>query len=154
MSTTLLRLHHQVRLRNPHQHLIRISNARRDLYMLAQGGEPVADGKKRTYRSYKVGEVMGVEPLMAGLWKQAQMLPWILHRVSTLLSALDFVDHSWADKQLTFDGVHLVVPDVVQRSMLDNHDKMMFLISDVRYKDCDTSPSPGQVVQVRVNTEF
>lgn len=35
------------------QPLIRISSACKELYMFSSGGEPVADGKKRSYRSYK-----------------------------------------------------------------------------------------------------
>ena len=48
-----LKVHCNIHIKNSHQHLIRISSASKDLYMFSPGGEPVADGKKRTYRSYK-----------------------------------------------------------------------------------------------------
>ena len=141
------RVHHQTKIRNHHQHLIRISSASKDLYMFSPGGEPVADGKKRTYRSYRVGELMAVEPIPAGLWKQSQMLPWILRRVYSLISALQFVDISWTEKQLSFDGIHSVTNDVQLRSKREMEEMMIFLIKNSRFRDTESSPSPGQIVQ-------
>ena len=141
------KVHHQTKIKNHHQHLIRISSASKDLYMFSPGGEPVADGKKRTYRSYKVGELMAVEPIPAGLWKQAQMLPWILRRVYSLISALQFVNISWTEKQLSFDGIHSVKDDVQLRSKMEMEEMMFFLIRNSRFRDTDSSPSPGQIVQ-------
>ena len=31
---------------------------------------------------------MGMEPIPAGLCKQLQMMPWVLHRLNSLLAAL------------------------------------------------------------------
>jgi hypothetical protein len=31
---------------------------------------------------------MGVEPIPAGMCKQVQMMPWVLHMVNSLLAAL------------------------------------------------------------------
>ena len=54
-----------------------------------QGGwERCADGKARDHHSYRAPELLGVEPLPAGLWRQAQALPWLLHRLTGLLHAL------------------------------------------------------------------
>ena len=77
--------------------------------MLSPGGEPVSDGKARTHRSYKVAELMGVEPISAGLWMQAQMLPWVLHRVNTLLAALPLTQ-GWEDKVLTMEMILSMAP--------------------------------------------
>ena len=90
---------------------------------------------------------MGVEPLPAGLWRQTLMLPWILARVTSLVSALQYVHMSWSEKQLSLEGVHCVEEDVVLRSSSEMEDMMMFLIRNVRYQQCDSSPSPGQIVQ-------
>ena len=65
--------------------------------MLSPGGEPVSEGKARTHRSYKVAELMGVEPISAGLW-----MPWVLHKVNTLLAALPLTE-GWEDKVLTME---------------------------------------------------
>ena len=89
-------------VRDTKQPLVRISSANRQLYMLSPGGEPVSDGKARTHRSYKVAELMSVEPISAGLWMQAQMLPWVLHKVNTLLAALPLTQ-GWEDKVLTME---------------------------------------------------
>ena len=47
------RVHHEIIVKRRHQKLIRIASANKELHMLQPGGEPVADGKKRSYRSYK-----------------------------------------------------------------------------------------------------
>ena len=47
------RVHHGLSVKRRNQKLIRIASAHRELHMLQPGGEPVADGKKRSYRSYK-----------------------------------------------------------------------------------------------------
>lgn len=139
-------MHHKQTVRNSRQPLLRISSADRELCMLAPGGEPAADGKKRSYRSYKVGELMGVEAVTAGLWRQAQMLPWILHRVFSLVSALNFVDNSWTERQLTFAGVHALTEDI-RRPKAEMEAKFMFLIGGSRIPAAASTPSPGQIVQ-------
>ena len=60
--------------------------------MLQRGGEPEADGKPRSHHSYRAPELLGVEPLHSGLWRQAQALPWLLHRMEGLLHALPLAD--------------------------------------------------------------
>ena len=62
----------------------------------------MTDGKARTHRSYKVAELIGVEAIPAGLWKEVHMLPWVLHRVNTLLSALSFTQ-GWENRRLTLE---------------------------------------------------
>ena len=47
------RVHHGLSVKRRNQKLIRIASAHREVHMLQPGGEPVADGKKRSYRSYK-----------------------------------------------------------------------------------------------------
>ena len=63
------KVYQQSILKNTKQPLVRISSANRQQLMLSEGGEPVSDGKARTHRSYKVVELMGVEPIPAGPWK-------------------------------------------------------------------------------------
>ena len=72
--------------------MLRIASAKRRDYMLQQGGEPEADGKPRSHHSYRAPELLGVEPLSSGLWRQAQALPWLLHRMEGLLHALPLAD--------------------------------------------------------------
>ena len=100
--TQYYKVYQEIKVRDPKQPLVRISSANRQLYMLSEGGEPVSDGKARTHRSYKVAELMGVEAIPAGLWKQVQMLPWVLHRVNTLLSALPFTQ-GWENRTLILE---------------------------------------------------
>ena len=75
------------------------------------------------------------------------MLPWVLARVTSLVSALQYVHMSWSEKQLSLEGVHCVEEDVIMRSSSEMEDMMMFLIRSMRYHQCDSSPSPGQIVQ-------
>ena len=79
-------------LANPSQPMLRIASAKRRDYMLQRGGEPEADGKPRSHHSYRAPELLGVEPLYSGLWRQAQALPWLLHRMEGLLHALPLAD--------------------------------------------------------------
>ena len=81
-----------VELTHPAQPMLRIANAKRRDHMLLQGGEPEADGKPRSYHSYRAPELLGVEPLYSGLWRQAQALPWLMHRIEGLLHALSLAD--------------------------------------------------------------
>ena len=123
-------------VRDTKQPLVRISSANRQLYMLSPGGEPVSDGKTRTHRSYKVAELMGVEPISAGLWMQAQMLPWVLHRVNSLLAALPLTQ-GWEDKVLTMK--------MKNKDQKDQKQLMNLLISNKSVTM--SSPSPGELVQ-------
>ena len=81
-----------VELTYPAQPMLRIANAKRRDHMLLQGGEPEADGKPRSYHSFRAPELLGVEPLCSGLWRQAQALPWLMHRIEGLLHALSLAD--------------------------------------------------------------
>ena len=81
-----------VELTHPAQPMLRIANAKRRDHMLLQGGEPEADGKPRSYHSCRAPELLGVEPLYSGLWRQAQALPWLLHRIEGLLHSLSLAD--------------------------------------------------------------
>ena len=104
-------------VRDTKQPLVRISSANRQLYMLSPGGEPVSDGKARTHRSYKVAELMGVEPISAGLW-----MPWVLDKVNTLLAALPLTQ-GWEDKVLTME---MEIKEEDQKQLMN------FLISNCR----------------------
>ena len=80
---------------------------------------------------------MGVEPISAGLWMQAQMLPWVLHRVNTLLAALPLTQ-GWEDKVLTMEMEN-------KEEEEDQKQLMNFLISNKSVTM--SSPSPGELVQ-------
>lgn len=71
------------------------------------------------------------------------MLPWVLHRVYSLMSALPFVDVAWTERQLSFSGV-----ETDNRSCREEMEaRMMFLIRNVKFRDTASSPAPGQIVQ-------
>ena len=127
-------VHHQMTVKDTKQPLVRIASANKQIYMLSDGGEPVSDGKPRTHHSYRVLELMGVEPIPAGLWKQVQMVPWVLHRVISLMAALPFTQ-GWETKKLTIG-----VGDTVVKDQL-----MQFMISSKQ--TTAVSPSPGLMVQ-------
>ena len=95
-----------------------------------------------------VGELMGVEPVPACVWRQAQLLPWLLHRVTGLVSALSWVEPAWAEQRLTLTSLHQARTEEVTRSSPEEmEDRMMFLIRPQRFTDTLASPSPGQMVQ-------
>ena len=60
------------------QPMVRIASAKRRDHMLQEDGEPAADGKERGHYSYRAPELLCVELVPAGLWRQAQALPWVL----------------------------------------------------------------------------
>ena len=132
--TEYYKVYQQSTLRNTKQPLVRISSANRQLHMLSEGGESVSDGKARTHRSYKLVERMEVEPIPAGLWLQAQMMPWVLHRVNSLMAALPLTQ-GWEREKLTLG----------KESRPDKDQLMQFMISSKL--DSNSSPSPGQMVQ-------
>ena len=96
-------------LANPSQPMLRIASAKRRDYMLQQGGEPEADGKPGTHHSYRAPELLGVEPLFSGLWRQAQALPWLLHRMEGLLHALPLTDVKALPKDMVLEQVDTVL---------------------------------------------
>ena len=91
---------------------------------------------------------MGVEPVPACVWRQAQLLPWLLHRVTSLVSALSWVEPAWAEQRLTLTSLHQArTKEVTRSSPEEMEDRMMFLIRPQRFTDTLASPSPGQMVQ-------
>ena len=97
-------------LANPSQPMLRIASAKRRDYMLQQGGEPEADGKPRSHHSYRAPELLGVEPLFSGLWRQAQALPWLLHRMEGLLHALPLADVEALPADMVLEQVIILGP--------------------------------------------
>ena len=135
------KIRHQINIRQPDQPLLRVSSGSQELLMLHEGGERVADGKERTYRSYRLGELMGVEPLGAGLWRQCQMVPWVLHRVTSLLATLPFLHHHWREGQLSLH-VTEELEETEQRRM--ERMKQMMIGADVVEQQ---TPTPGHMLQ-------
>ena len=122
----------------PGQPLVRIASAGRQLCMLRSGGEPQADGKPRTFRSYLVPELLAVAPLPAGLWRQAQMLPYLLHRLQSLLAALPHCTTT-PRLPLSLDGM---------QENPDQAAQLQFLLQErLPAGERVGSPQPGQLVQ-------
>ena len=138
--TEFYQTHHQLTIRQPSQPLLRISSACRELEMFHPGGEPLADGKERSYRSYRLGELMGVEPVPAGLWKQGQMFPWVLHRVSSLLASIPFIEPSWVEEELSLD-----IKDQLEETEQGRMSRMKLMMADPA--DGVTTPSPPEMLQ-------
>ena len=97
-------------LADPSQPMLRITSAKRRDYMLQRGGEPEADGKPRSHHSYRAPELLGVEPLHSGLWRQAQALPWLLHRMEGLLHALPLADVEALPADMVLEQVFVLPP--------------------------------------------
>ena len=113
-----------VELTHPAQPMLRIANAKRGDQMLLQGGEPEADGKPRSYHSFRAPELLGVEPLYSGLWRQAQALPWLMHRIEGLLHAFSLADLQAlpADMVLAQVGyaIFILMRELLRRSTLES----------------------------------
>ena len=107
----------------------------------------VLNGFRTVILLFSVGELMGVEPVPACVWRQAQMLPWLLHRVTGLCSALSWVEPAWAEQRLSLTGLHQARSEITRRSAAEMEDRMRFLIRPQRFTDTMASPSPGQMVQ-------
>ena len=66
--------------------LLHVSSASKTPNMLRPGGQKMRTSQKEGRRSFFLPQLMGVEGVGAGLWRQAQMLPSILHRLSSILA--------------------------------------------------------------------
>ena len=119
-SKYLLGLNPSVHLSHPTQPLLRISSATRDDQMLNPGGEPKEDNKPRTFHSYKAPELVTVEPIPAGLWKQLQTVPWLLHRVEGLLHALPFAASFWQNAEYLAQDIEapVISPEVLMEKLI------------------------------------
>ena len=71
--------------------LLHVSSASKTPNMLQPGGQKMRTGRKEGLRSFFLPQLMGVEGVGAGLWRQAQMLPSILHRLSSILAVKDLL---------------------------------------------------------------
>ena len=131
---------HQLTICQPDQQLLRISSASQDLLMFHSGGERTADGKERSYRSYRLGELMAVEPVSAGLWRQSQMVPWVLQRLSSLLATLPYVEQHWRVGHISMD-----IKEELEETEQGRMDKMRMMmdVSD----DVNKTPTPAQMLQ-------
>ena len=138
--TEFYQTHYQIKIRQPSQPLLRISSGCKELGMFHPGGEPVDDGKERSYRSYRLGELMGVEPLPAGLWRQGQMFPWVFYRLNSLVSTLPYIDPSWVEEQLSLD-----IGDKLEETDQGRILKMKMMMADP--DDANTTPSPTEMLQ-------
>ena len=67
--------------------LLKVSNASKTPNMLRHGGQKVRTSQKEGRRSFFLPQLMSVEGVGAGLWRQVQMIPSILHRLSSILAA-------------------------------------------------------------------
>ena len=125
---------------SPHQdqNLIKPSFADRRSYMLLPGEQTSSSkspGQLKT--TYFVPEFMGVEPVTSGLWRQLQMFPFILHRISSMISAQNLLQSLKLDDQQQ----HL---DLEKRSVSGRHlFERLIVFGQQRYQ----APSIGDVVQ-------
>ena len=72
-----------------------------------------------------MAELMSVEPISAGLW-----MPWVLHKVNTLLAALPLTQ-GWEDKVLTME---MEIKEEDQKQLMN------FLISNCRGNTTTSCP--------------
>ena len=76
------------------QPLLKISSADRhpDLINCSRSVAGKKTKKKNDYdTTLFIPEFMKVEPISSGLWRQCQMLPFVLHRMSSLIYSRDFL---------------------------------------------------------------
>ena len=66
--------------------LLCVSSASKTRSMLRPRGYKMKASKKEGRRSFFLPQLMGVEGVGAGLWRQMQMLPSIFHRLSSILA--------------------------------------------------------------------
>merc|ERR550519_1003113 len=71
--------------------LLCVSSASKTRSMLRPRGYKTKASKKEGLRSFFLPQLMGVEGVGAGLWRQAQMLPSILHRLYSILAIKDLL---------------------------------------------------------------
>ena len=127
-------------LQDEKQPLLRISSADKRSYMLLPNIKPKQKSKKDVYNTTLfVPELMAEEQISAGLWKQAQMLPFILHRSVSLLSARNLL----TNLQYKVPEDQLVLPDF---STQDTHNSFAQLLARNENK-CTRTPSVGNLLQ-------
>jgi len=78
---------YQVEIKDPDQPLLCIASANKRKYMLLDESVMLADKGPKSGSTKFVPELMLAHPLPAGLWKQAQILPFVLYRIKSLLAA-------------------------------------------------------------------
>lgn len=81
------RLRYQVEIQDPAQPLLCISSADKRKYMLLKEGDMFADKGAPSGSTKFVPELMLAHPLPAGVWRQAQILPFVLYRMKSILAA-------------------------------------------------------------------
>ena len=126
---------HNISLQDPK--LIRPSSADKKSYVLLPSTE---QGKKSSKKDlydttlFPV-ELMGVEPLSGGLWRQAQLLPAILHRLESLTACAAFL------RTLGYQDSNCFKPETLPSpSEREFHELLQF---DKRNGE---APSPGDIL--------
>jgi len=83
-----------LKVSDSNQSLLKISSADRHPHLINCVGSQTGkkSKKKDIYDSTLfIPEFMEVEPISSGLWRQCQMMPFVLHRISTLIYSRDFL---------------------------------------------------------------
>ena len=126
-----------LRIRNMDQNLIRLASADKRSYML-KPCEDTKKSKKDIYNTtFLVPELVEIEPISRMLWKQCQMLPFVLHRMSSLIGSKRLL------VSLGYKGIErLSVPTVELSSPLNLFDNLLEVDST---KPSD-SVTPGDVL--------
>ena len=81
-----------LQIRNMDQKLIRLSSADKRSYMLLPGEESKKSKKNVYNTTFLVPELVDIEPISRMLWKQCQMLPFVIHRMSSLIGSKRFLN--------------------------------------------------------------
>ena len=83
-----------ITIKDSNQPLIRPSSADKKSYMLTSKSLEIGKkSKKDVYNTTLfVPELMEIEPISAGMWKQLQMLPFVLHRITSLIYCRIFLE--------------------------------------------------------------
>ena len=127
---------YNLRVRGSGENLVRISSADKRSYMLAPGAEAKKSRKDVYNTTLFVQEFMKMEPISAGLWKQCQMLPFVLHRVSSLLFSRELLRSLGYNSSAT---LHLP-------SSLNTKPATFEDLLKIGAKSSDT-PTPGHILQ-------
>ena len=118
------------------QKLIRLSSADKRSYML----RPCEDSKKSKKDLYNttflVPELVKVEPVTRMLWKQCQMLPFVIHRMSSLIGSTRFLNSLGYER-----NEKLTVPTVKFSPQLDLFERLL---------EVSTKPSDNNVTSADV----
>ena len=109
-----------LQIRNMDQKLIRLSSADRRSYMLLPGKESKKSKKDLYNTTFLVPELVNIEPISRMLWKQCQMLPFVIHRMSSLIGSKRFL------KSLGYESTEkLKVPTLKLSSQLSLFDNLL-----------------------------